>query len=76
MTTAQDSPLAPPGVSARLSHDLDARVRDRLMVLVGLAAGGATLVTRARPLAPTLPLGLLLALLVTVTLRQRRHAAS
>lgn len=50
--------------------------QDSSLAPPGVAAGGATLVTRARPLAPALQLELLLAVLVTVTLRQRRHAAS
>jgi uncharacterized membrane protein YoaK (UPF0700 family) len=46
-------------------------------ILAGLvlgAAGGAALVTRAHPVAPALPLGLLLIVLVTVTLCQRSRA--
>jgi uncharacterized membrane protein YoaK (UPF0700 family) len=48
-------------------------------ILAGLvlgAAGGAALVTHARPLAPALQLALLLTVLVTVTPRQRRYASS
>jgi uncharacterized membrane protein YoaK (UPF0700 family) len=54
-------------------------VKHPARILTGLllgAGGGAALVTRARPLAPALQLGLLLAVLVTSTLRQRSHASS
>lgn len=110
MTTVRDGPPAPLEVSAPSVRDLDARTRDRLVVLLALltgtlttvvtwlttrqplhtvkhsariltglllgAGGGAALVTRARPLAPALQIGLLLAALVTCTLRQRSHASS
>jgi uncharacterized membrane protein YfcA len=48
-------------------------------ILAGLilgAAGGAALVTHARPLAPALQLALLLTVLVTIRPRQRRRASS
>lgn len=54
-------------------------VRHSARILAGLilgAAGGAALVTNARPLAPALQLGLLLIVLVTVRLCQRSRPSS